>query len=64
LDRPNRGEEGEEEVVVVVVVVVVVEEEAAAGDAGMFVYSAVVLRFGCTGGGRSVVGREGDEERD
>jgi hypothetical protein len=61
LDRPKRGEEGEEEVVVEVVVV---EEEAAAGDTGMFVYSAVVLRFGCTGGGRSVVGRDGDEERD
>ena len=41
----------------------VVEEEVAA-VAGMFVYSAVVLRVGCTGGGRSVVGREGDEERD
>jgi len=59
LDRPKRGEEGEEEEVVEVEVV---EEEAA--GAGMFVYSAVVLRFGCTGGGRSVVGREGDEERD
>jgi hypothetical protein len=57
LDRPKRGEEGEEEEVVVDVA----KEEAAAG-AG--VYSAVILRFGCTGGGRSVVGREGDEERD
>jgi hypothetical protein len=38
---------------------------AAAGEAEMFVYSVVlVLRFGCTGGGRSVVGREGEEERD
>ena len=59
LDRPKRGEEGEEEVVVVVVVV---KEDAAAG-AEKFVYSAVVLRFGWTGGGRSVVGREGDGER-
>jgi hypothetical protein len=63
LDRPKRGEEGEEEEVVEIEVV---EEEAAgaAAGAGVFVYSAVVLRFGCTGGGRSVVGREGDEERD
>jgi hypothetical protein len=62
MDRPKRGEEGEEEEVVVVVT----EEEAAAaaGDMGMVAYSAVVLRFGCTGGGRSVVGREGEEERD
>jgi len=38
---------------------------AAAVEAEMLVYSvAVVLRLGCTGGGRSVVGREGDEERD
>jgi hypothetical protein len=61
MDRPKRGEEGEE------VEVVEVEEavEAAAGDAEMFVYSvALVLRFGCMGGGRSVVGREGDGERD
>jgi hypothetical protein len=64
LDLPKRGEEGDEEVVVVVVAVVDITEEEAAAGAGMFVYSAVVLRFGCTGGGRSVVGREDDEERD
>lgn len=40
----------------------VVEEEAA--GAGSFICSEVVLRFGCIGGGRSVVGREGDGERD
>jgi hypothetical protein len=57
--RPKRGEEGEEEVVVVDVA----KEEAAEG-AEMFVYSAVVLRFGCTGGGRSAVSREADAERD
>ncbi len=62
MDRTKRGEEGEEEVVVVVVTTE--EEAAAAGDTGMVAYSAVVLRFGCTGGGRSVVGRDGDEERD
>ena len=60
LDRPKRGEEGEEEEVVEIEVV---EGEAAVG-AGVLMYSEVVLRFGCTGGGRSVVGREGDGERD
>jgi len=61
LDRPKRGEEGEE----AEEEEEVVEKAAAAGEAEMFVYSVVVvLRFGCTGGGRSVVGREGDEERD
>ena len=54
MDRPKRGGEGEEGEVV--------EEEAASGGAGM--YSTVALRFGCMGGGRSVVGREDDEERE
>ena len=62
LDRPKRGEEGID--VVEVEVEVGKEVEAAAGEAEMLEYSVVVLRFGCTGGGRSVVGREGDEERD
>ena len=49
LDRPNRGGEGEE----------------VPTGAELLAYSGrVVLRFGCTGGGRSVVGREGDGERD
>jgi hypothetical protein len=49
LDRPNRGGE---------------DEEVPTG-AELLAYSGrVVLRFGCTGGGRSVVGREGDGERD
>jgi hypothetical protein len=62
MDRPKRGDEGEVEVEVEEVDV---DEAAAAGDAEMFVYSVVlVLRFGCMGGGRSVVGREGDGERD
>jgi hypothetical protein len=67
MDRPKRGEEGEEVVEVEVEVDEVdeVAAAAAAGDADMFVYSVVlVLRFGCMGGGRSVVGHEGDGERD
>jgi predicted Ser/Thr protein kinase len=48
LDRPKRGGEGKEDEVVEAVVV---EEEAAAGGVGMFVHSAVILEFGCTGGG-------------
>lgn len=52
------------DVVEVEVVVVEKEVEATAGKAETVVYSVLVLRFGCTGGGRSVVGREGDEERD
>jgi len=64
LDRPKRGEVGEEEEEVEVEVEVVAKEAPADADAGMFVYSAVDFRFGCTGGGRSVVGREGDEGRD
>jgi hypothetical protein len=50
LDRPKRGEDG---------------EEAGAAAVEPLVYSARAdLRFGCTGGGRSVVGREVDGERD
>jgi hypothetical protein len=49
LDRPNRGEDDEE----------------APARAELLVYSTRVgLRFGCTGGGRSVVGREVDGELD
>ena len=42
---------------------VAVEDDAAAG-AEKVVYSAVALRFGWTGGERSVVGRKGDGECD
>jgi hypothetical protein len=55
LDRPKHGEDSKEEEIVEVGVV---EEEAAAGSAGVFVYSAFILRFGYTGGGgQSLVAR-------